>query len=52
MVTVVPACVLEFLLAKIASDAQLGGMNIRKPSFTNAEHACAFSRLAMLQAGG
>jgi hypothetical protein len=36
-VTVAYACVLEFLLGKIASDAQLGGVNIRKPSFTNAE---------------
>jgi hypothetical protein len=37
MVTDVHACGLEYSSAKIATDERRGGMNIRKPSFTNAE---------------
>ena len=50
MVTVAHAYILEFLSGKIASDAQPGAVNIRKPSSTNAERRATRRPLERLHA--
>ena len=47
MATAVRACGWEFSSEKIASAAQLGAVNIRKPSFTNADAGLRFASLQL-----